>query len=301
MFRLVQVSILVVVDWSRQRVRPKRDHSVDAGPVWFQSLLSWIGRVNKLACEPRRRVSRCFNPCCRGLVASTRWLVSGTAIRRPCFNPCCRGLVASTPRRLRPAESRLRCFNPCCRGLVASTAMRRSFERGSTHVSILVVVDWSRQPQPNDPPLVTIERVSILVVVDWSRQPGRRATLSVAPLSFNPCCRGLVASTPARMPDASDSRQVSILVVVDWSRQPSLRCVDSRPDQPGFNPCCRGLVASTLGRSRSDMIALAMFQSLLSWIGRVNTEPPSSQQRLAEVSILVVVDWSRQPLWYPKL
>ena len=61
---------------------------------------------------------------------------------------------------------------------------------------------------------------------------------------------------------------VSILVVVDWSRQPMI-----------------GL----------PTVAYAhVFQSLLWWIGRVNGATPAAAGRMRLVSILVVVDRSRQ-------
>ena len=62
---------------------------------------------------------------------------------------------------------------------------------------------------------------------------------------------------------------VSILVVVDWSRQRPVRLDRSATTRIGFNPCCRGLVASTRACDDSAF-PLGMFQSLLSWIGRVN-------------------------------
>ena len=37
----------------------------------FQSLLSWIGRVNAAKSSASTRPISGFNPCCRGLVAST--------------------------------------------------------------------------------------------------------------------------------------------------------------------------------------------------------------------------------------
>ena len=159
--------------------------------------------------------------------------------------------------------------------------------------------------------------VSILVVVDWLRQPTSRIPRCSAWRCFNPCCGGLAASTsPSNAAPARKSRfqfllwwigcvnrgesdlagpgdQVSILVVVDWLRQPSQRalnpeirtgfqsllwwigCVNCAGEtdgiraESGFNPCCGGLAASTgLGR-RADRAGLR-FQSLLWWIGCVN-------------------------------
>ncbi len=188
-----RVSILVVVDWSRQpagRGWPASRYSRFQSLLWwigrvnarlharddrtthrFQSLLWWIGRVNR-SLEGRDEVqghvsilvvvdwsrqhhgrdrrepgdARGFNPCCGGLVASTSSSVAPHDRPAQCFNPCCGGLVASTANAMRLVVNQvlfqsllwwigrvnthsIRCrrkrdpgFNPCCGGLVASTA-----------------------------------------------------------------------------------------------------------------------------------------------------------------------------------
>ena len=298
------VSILVVVDWSRQRRHSGRSGVEDG----FQSLLWWIGRVNqpdwhrlhavlvsilvvvdwsrqRSAGRSARR-SLSFNPCCGGLVASTRraYPSSDPSVR---FNPCCGGLVASTVRRC--PDARQACFNPCCGGLVASTATPL---HGCDH-----------------------RRVSILVVVDWSRQLAATAS-TAGSTGFNPCCGGLVASTredAARLAEPGFNPCCGGLVAstVERRRGEGSTC---------FNPCCGGLVASTVGLS-GPARRPSMFQSLLWWIGRVNawrsscgvigqgmsfnpccgglvastTCRPWRRDGMDDrVSILVVVDWSRQ-------
>ena len=73
----------------------RREWHVSLGFRMFQSLLPWIGRVNEAGRLTHREHTRSFNPCCRGLVASTpRCPCYARTLRR--FNPCCRGLVAST-------------------------------------------------------------------------------------------------------------------------------------------------------------------------------------------------------------
>ena len=257
------VSILVVVDWSRQLPAHARADRVHCR---FQSLLSWMRSRHVEILDRCEHPIRCFNPCCRGSVAvdsaasivgccapmTFQSLLSWIASRQPLrtvsahvptvvsilvvvdlvashvtvirvarsgFNPCCRGLVASTARS--PSRG-LECFNPCCRGLVASTSGCRgsrpppaSFNpccRGSGRVnialdgrtrcamsvSILVVVDWSRQRARESRYSGSAELVSILVVVDWSRQPASAARVWACIECFNPCCRGLVASTALR-------------------------------------------------------------------------------------------------------
>ena len=195
----------------------------------FQSLLWWIGRVNLPRCAAECCTSRCFNPCCGGLVASTistailtldvqAWvsiLVVVDRSRQPgaptmpgCATAICVfqsllwwiGRVNGSPIR-RQAARRPAGFNPCCGGLVASTVRRHLNAPAEADVSILVVVDWSRQPRCLQSWLIAschrfqsllwwIGRVnaapwlpcgpygmvSILVVVDWSRQ--RRPTIA---------------------------------------------------------------------------------------------------------------------------
>ncbi len=114
------------------------------------------------------------------------------------------------------------------------------------------------------------DRVSILVVVDCSRQP--------APL----------------LAKIVRDEGVSILVVVDCSRQQQAGPWTGRRSKAGFNPCCGGLQSSTSG-SGVDVAACRRFQSLLWWIAVVNDAVAAGVHEIAIVSILVVVDCSRQP------
>ncbi len=233
------VSILVVVDWSRQLARPERSACAGRGfnpccgglvastdgrrvapeSVAFQSLLWWIGRVNPRARRSPIRTSSSFNPCCGGLVASTFsppggrsriiefqsllwWIgrVNWVTVERFRPDEGFQSLLWWIGRvnlgRPTKRDATDKCFNPCCGGLVAST----------------------REPGPRRVP--------------WT-------------LCFNPCCGGLVAST----------RKTIAEVEIDGA---------------SFNPCCGGLVASTYEKSRVGRVLSTLFQSLLWWIGRVN-------------------------------
>ena len=166
--KLMAVSILVVVDWSRQHGRRSVSNDILAA---FQSLLWWIGRVNRIG-RGRQSPAPARFQSLLWWIGRVNTITVGICDRagRPSFNPCCGGLVASTSRFGRPVPTHVR-------------------------VSILVVVDWSRQRgYPGRDPSHEAIAVSILVVVDRSRQLDRP-------------------------PDDRCRRQVSILVVVDWSRQ----------------------------------------------------------------------------------
>ncbi len=300
----------------------------------FQSLLWWIAVVNRVdgdlaelsdrvsilvvvdwqsstddASTVHRVIASCFNPCCGGLaVVNTRVDAIGCRSRE-CFNPCCGGLQSSTAsmidatgsefqsllwwiavvNRMTRSDRRIRCFNPCCGGLQSSTRSRSASHVPGDAVSILVVVDCSRQLRPC----------------------GLTATMSRC---FNPCCGGLQSST---WPIGSIRLvvDVSILVVVDCSRQRRLARsardhavfqsllwwiavvnsigIGSHDDRCSFNPCCRGLQSSTAG-NRCDRESPSVFQSLLSWIAVVNAAELPDARPDDRVSILVVVDCSRQ-------
>ena len=194
---------------------------------------------------------------------------------------------------------------------------RRPWQDG---VSILVVVDrarWGHRAGLDRSSL----RVSILVVVDrarWGRsgRPGRGRDVG-----FNPCCGGsgslgsgskafdhartrvsiLVVVDRARWEHGRQAgsigdHRVSILVVVDrarWDRRPA----DAVVTLGGFNPCCGG--SGSLGTvcRLIRQPAIAMFQSLLWWIGLAGTlRDRRGIVSPRQVSILVVVDRAR---WAP--
>src|SRR5437773_1671942 len=71
-----------------------------------------------------------------------------------------------------PSPTRCSCnrFNPCCYGSVASTRSLELRAVQCTSVSILVVMDRSRQLWPKEGPIDVGSAVSILVVMDRSRQ-----------------------------------------------------------------------------------------------------------------------------------
>ena len=259
----------------------------------FQSLLWWIGRVNAAGGRWASRQRSGFNPCCGGLVASTRISeVPDSAFER--FNPCCGGLVASTTRlhlhRLRRRSS----FNPCCGGLVASTWLgprahcvdgdtafqsllwwigRVNTLRFSTLLAIRMLFQsllwWIGRVNTGMLCRRGLEGwVSILVVVDWSRQLVAIAAAPMVPLLFQSLLWWIGRVNGQSFMAHQLRSRVSILVVVDWSRQRP-GAAGQLPGIRGFNPCCGGLVASTPD-SRSGRLSLPPFQSLLWWIGRVN-------------------------------
>ena len=93
---------------------------------------------------------------------------------------------------------------------------------------------------------------------------------SLGQLGFNPCCHGSGSLTRLEVRRRLYGRKVSILVVVDLARvtghglpaswATAMRC---------FNPCCRGSGSLTSIEQVSRELQ-KVFQSLLSWIGRVN-------------------------------
>ncbi len=220
-----------------------------------------------------------------------------------------------------PACMRSLGFNPCCGGLVASTAGVQAGRASSMFQSLLwwigrVNAHRDRLIRPLDPP------VSILVVVDWSRQLAMPRTTRGGPgFGFNPCCGGLVASTPCDTDRPDADVRVSILVVVDWSRQHGDRRVSNASRRRCFNPCCGGSVASTGSSRRQSSRAGYSFNPCCGGLVASTTIESSSCDRptasfnpccgglvastaavrdaldadAVRVSILVVVDWSRQP------
>ena len=112
--------------------------------------------------------------------------------------------------------------------------------------------------------------VSILVVVDWSRQQ-----LESQFFRWLDDVSILVVVDWSRQRDrrrwrTAREHPVSILVVVDWSRQLG------SPGGPAFQSSAFQSLLSWIGRVNSDCWDLyyqdsMLFQSLLSWIGRVNS------------------------------
>ena len=197
---------------------------------------------------------------------NTRSAVSASRSRAS-FNPCCGGLVASTHGRRGQRAVAMGCFNPCCGGLVASTSSCEVDD--GDEVSCFNPCCGGLVASTRSPPAILACGCwfSILVVVDWSRQHRDRRLV------------------PGR-------ELVSILVVVDWSRQPLADPVE----RPGLTAMFQSLLW-WIGRVNISSIETSYgalgFQSLLWWIGRVNTAAPSRGVSQT-VSILVVVDWSRQ-------
>ena len=256
------VSILVVVDWSRQ---PRRQRCRYGRAVMFQSLLSWIGRVNTVTFRSRATDSSAFQSLLSWIgrvnIPGRR---SCNRSRRSSFNPCCRGSVAST-----------------CRTIAAALAPR---------VSILVVVDLVASTSPT----ACRAESRFQSLLSWIGRVNSSDSVSGPPINacFNPCCRGLVASTSASAL-AESVILVSILVVVDWSRQRwprlavasvvrvSILVVVDRSRQPEFSFRTR-----TGTHGVSILVVVDRSRQRVGAVRRCCV--------IGEVSILVVVDWSRQ-------
>ena len=262
-----RVSILVVVDCSRQQ---RRGNGRQVGAAWVSILVvvDCSRQRHSMHVNPLSAIS-CFNPCCGGLQSSTFELAAGF-LHGDLFQSLLWWIAVVN----HPA---------LIRGILG------------VRVSILVVVDCSRQPSRPRPGIA--ERpVSILVVVDCSRQHANMSRGGSRCECFNPCCGGLQSST-----------------VRAWMR--------SAVTLDGFNPCCGGLQSSTGQTRRRVPIRCVGFQSLLWWIAVVNSAlrpllRPANASSFnpccgglqsstrwtgahgpteVEVSILVVVDCSRQP------
>ncbi len=209
-------------------------------------------------------------------------------------------------------------FNPCCVGSVASTRPHRPLQPPRRRpVSILVVLDRSRQRQLRAR-VVNDGQVSILVVLDRSRQPESRGPGLVFWRGFNPCCVGSVASTQRRPKGWYCQYGFQSLLCwigrVNSSLQAaagfacaafqSLLCWIGRVNLVGryFVSQTEAVFQSLLcwigrvNRCRLDggSPASSAFQSLLCWIGRVNPGRRPLASGTAVVSILVVLDRSRQ-------
>ena len=135
--------------------------------IRFQSLLWWIAVVNRTV--PRAPQSPpSFNPCCGGLQSSTMCSACGTGTSS-CFNPCCGGLQSSTTF-TNTSVAPKKVFQSLLWWIAVVNKSYCTPGHPSLHrVSILVVVDCSRQPG-SGPARHRPSPVSILVVVDCSRQ-----------------------------------------------------------------------------------------------------------------------------------
>ena len=165
-----------------------------SGLALFQSLLWWIAVVNPDrstragSAGPMAR----FNPCCGGLQSSTAAALI-RELARAMFQSLLWWIAVVNANPIPGAPGRSRFQSLLWWIAVVNRGSAEPSVR-SCNVSILVVVDCSRQPRRATPCQAT-PCVSILVVVDCSRQ-----------------------LRPQSIPVAFASR-VSILVVVDCSRQ----------------------------------------------------------------------------------
>ena len=239
------VSILVAMDRTRQR--PAGGDGRPALLTLFQSLLRWIGPVNSGWSDTPSRCRSGFNPCCDGSDPSTLSSPAPAA-----FAQTVSILVAMDRTRQRPPARSGARRSPWRRLVSILVAMDRTRQRGSRTVRTAgsarfqSLLRWIGPVNSRWRTLSTAAAsgVSILVAMDRTRQHRRRrATCDSA--GFNPCC------------DGSD---------------PSTRSVRRRPWRPipCFNPCCDGSDPSTIASNRHQG-CLARFQSLLRWIGPVNT------------------------------
>ncbi len=259
-----QVSILVVVDWSRQPSRIRKRRRSHPG---FQSLLWWIGRVNSIG-RPRAPPTTRFQSLLWWIGRVNAFVTGSTGWRLPWFQSLLWwiGRVNHDPE-LRPCNVMLRVFQSLLWwiGRVNSWTRSKPFDDQAMFQSLL----W------------WIGRVNAVTAATG------RSTVA----RFNPCCGGSVASTrPGDAASAAAGIEVSILVVVDRSRQ--------RGDRGGsascrcFNPCCGGSVPSTR-RPVPHASRTACFNPCCG--GSVPSTICHRRRSTASgVSILVVVDRSRQ-------
>ena len=265
MFPDLQVSILVVLDRAPQQAL-RRVSPIVAEK--FQSLLSWIGLLNREGLPCASRISG---------VSILVVLDRAPQLRRAVTHPTqARGFqsllswIGLLNFRLRQGRRRhVRGFNPCCPGSGSSTYVCLAAFDGVYQVSILVVLDRApqlvvRTKQTHLAPLfqsllswigllnidqtedaVLCADVSILVVLDRAPQP----------------CSG---SQPPRI-----DPMVSILVVLDRAPQ-QLTSGTHSPHQPAVS------ILVVLDRAPQPAwpswrnLLDKMFQSLLSWIGLLN-------------------------------
>ena len=212
-------------------------------------------------------------------------------VARFCFNPCFIGLPASTCSLPVPSVRRV-CFNPCFIGLPASTISATTCYAEKTVVSILVLLDFLRQPPGGggqqgenmsfNPCFIGLpastcniesfgtHRYRFQSLFYWTScvnmyrvEPLRQTVIVFQSLFYwTSCVNGHVCRVPC------SGRRVSILVLLDFLRQ------------HGVN-------------YQSNMRA-ASFQSLFYWTSCVNSEENPSPRRDHGVSILVLLDFLRQ-------
>ncbi len=244
-----KVSILVVVDWSRQPTIFRGHHGSRAT---FQSLLWWIGRVNKCGFPIQWTLASSFNPCCGGLVASTGF---------PWFLTSHRRLFQSLLwwiGRVNKAQAPV------------NTGTMREFQSllwwiGRVNESIRIAA------------IAAAPHVSILVVVDWSRQPWRAGATEGCVRSFNPCCGGLVASTVPRVRRTWFTRCFNPCC---GGLVASTLDADAGPGPAaGFQSLLWWIGRVNCGTWASGSPRRWPFQSLLWWIGRVNSGRADPQPR----------------------
>ena len=260
------VSILVVLDW-----RVLEHDSLEQNPSFvevygFQSLLYWIGcwNVRRKSVDLAAMLSLRFQSLLYWIGCWNRDPVEPPGLQRVGFNPCCIGLGAGTPWLSVLIEPRHRC------------------------VSILVVLDWVLEPQPDRRRPPSSACVSILVVLDWVLEPSPGADAQgLARSGFNPCCIGLGAGTweqfrEWRKPRTFGFNPCCIGLGAGTGHidsRPRTRCVDSC-----FNPCCIGLGAGTVQRYAVQPSSEIRFQSLLYWIGCWNTDDVMAGRRHSRTS-----------------
>ena len=223
----VKVSILVVVDWSRQQLASASHVGIGPG---FQSLLSWIGRLNRAHRSAERTAGSWFQSLLSWIGRAQPYLGSGSWWTEPLFQSL---LSWISPVGLLPTmrlPRRRSGFNPCCRG---SAPRQRSLRSNRLWSSTLFqsLLSWIGRRQPTDCSACHRLKADVFQsLLSWIGRPAAsRRSVSIGSFNpccrgcFNPCCRGSVASIRCRgsamRPSGPTERQ---------------RC---------FNPCCRGLVA----------------------------------------------------------
>ncbi len=135
---------------------------------------------------------------------------------------------------------------------------------------------------------------SLLWWIGQSSTTARSSYTSEHGLGFNPCCGGLQSSTtwpaPARPPFSLFQSLLWWIAVVNHRGLP---CADRPADR--FQSLLWWIAVVNWSSARARRWRIRRFQSLLWWIAVVNTVARPRRLRKPSVSILVVVDCSRQP------
>src|SRR5579875_3099163 len=193
---------------------------------------------------------------------------------------------------MRSTEDRpRRSFNPCCSGSGSSTSGWAVWVLRFELVSILVAVDRAHQQGMRVDARLRAVFQSLLQWIGLINK-GYGSTRDCAPC-FNPCCSGSGSSTRVEADLKRALITVSILVAVDRAHQPESpkRRQKSRAT---FQSLLQWIGLINSPRRSAILSSKALFQSLLQWIGLINGMGVGGYLRRRGVSILVAVDRAHQ-------